>query len=417
MLGLDGTAFDTVIVGGGIAGGALATVLARAGKSVLVLERERAYRDRVRGEFFQPWGVVEAVRLGIDDVLASAGVYHTRVMPYDETIDPAEAERSPIHLDEVFPEARGTLGIGHPTACEALVQSAVAAGASLFRGVASVVVTRSSPTTVRFRWSGAERVVRCRLVVGADGRDSTVRRQLGMPLHETKPRLIGAGLLVRNIQGWPEHQVAIGTEDDRVFFVLPQSDGRARLYLMYAVTQRQRYSGPNAARAFIGDYRLACVPQSEGLTVAEPAGPCAAFPMNDSWVDSPLADSVVLIGDAAGHSDPHLGQGLSLALRDVRALSELLLGSEDWSPAALQPYADERAERGRRMRFCAHMLTTFRGEFGPEPRERRKRARTRMLAEPELGLWRRASLVGPDALPAEAFGESVREHLPGSSVV
>lgn len=103
MRDLDGAAFDVVIVGGGIAGCSLATVLARAGKSVLVLEREAAYRDRVRGEYFQPWGVAEAIRLGVHDVLAGAGIHHTRVMPYDETTDPAEAARSPIHLGEVSP--------------------------------------------------------------------------------------------------------------------------------------------------------------------------------------------------------------------------------------------------------------------------------------------------------------------------
>jgi menaquinone-9 beta-reductase len=52
--------FEVVIIGRGITGDALATVLARAGKSVLILERTRVYRDRVRGEGFQPWGVAEA---------------------------------------------------------------------------------------------------------------------------------------------------------------------------------------------------------------------------------------------------------------------------------------------------------------------------------------------------------------------
>ena len=42
---------DVVVVGAGIAGGALGTVLARAGFGVLLLEREISYPDRVRGEF------------------------------------------------------------------------------------------------------------------------------------------------------------------------------------------------------------------------------------------------------------------------------------------------------------------------------------------------------------------------------
>jgi choline dehydrogenase-like flavoprotein len=42
---------EIVIVGGGIAGSALATVLARAGLSIVVLERELAHIDQVRGEY------------------------------------------------------------------------------------------------------------------------------------------------------------------------------------------------------------------------------------------------------------------------------------------------------------------------------------------------------------------------------
>jgi len=40
---------DVVIVGAGIAGASLATVLARSGLEVVLLERQREYSDRVRG--------------------------------------------------------------------------------------------------------------------------------------------------------------------------------------------------------------------------------------------------------------------------------------------------------------------------------------------------------------------------------
>jgi len=47
---------DVVIVGGGIAGSSLAAALAKAGLGVVVVERERRFRDRVRGESVHPWG-------------------------------------------------------------------------------------------------------------------------------------------------------------------------------------------------------------------------------------------------------------------------------------------------------------------------------------------------------------------------
>jgi len=136
--------------------------------------------------------------------------------------------------------------------------------------------------------------------------------------------------------------------------------------------------------------------------------------MNDTWTDRPIGDGLVLIGDAAGYSDPNIAQGLSIALRDVRIVSELLLAFEDWSPNALTPYTEERAERMCRLRFCNAVATMLRGDFGPEGRERRRRALRVMQAEPALGLWRRAYLAGPESVPASAFDDGVYDRLCGA---
>jgi 2-polyprenyl-6-methoxyphenol hydroxylase-like FAD-dependent oxidoreductase len=405
-------AFDVVIIGGGIAGNALATVLARAGKSVLVLERSTVYRDRVRGEVCHAWGVAELLTLRLFDTLMRAGgTVLTRSVPYDETEEPAAVDATAAALDKMIPDVPGALSIGHPVACEALGGAAAAAGARVLRGVERIELQLGGAPTVRYLLDGAERAVRCRLVIGADGRDSTVRRRAGLPMHATEPRLLGAGLLVDGIRDWPPQQLSIGTEGDRVFFIIPQAGGRGRLYLMYAAHQRRRFTGASAARDFLDGFRLECVPSHDGIVNARPAGPCAAYPMNDAWTDCPVADGLALIGDAAGYSDPHFGQGLSVAARDVRIVSELLLASNDWSPAALKPYVEERAERMRRLRFSTAMVLTLRGEFTPEARERRRRARQRMRADPELGLWLRAGVVGPHAVPASAFDDRVRERL------
>ena len=410
-MALRGERFDVVVIGGGIAGNALGAVLARAGKSVLILERSTEYRDRVRGELLQPWGVAEAIRLGLHETLISRGVHHTRAVPYDETVEPTEAEAAAVPMDKILPDVPGSLGVGHPSACEALGVSAKSAGAQVLRGVTDVDMDLGTAPSVRYRCDGGDHTVECRLVVGADGRDSAVRRRAGLAIHTTEPRLRCAGLLVADVRGWPPHEITIGTEGDLVFFVLPQGGGRVRLYLFYTADQRHRFVGASASRTFLDSFAFTCIPASERIVRAIPVGPCAAYPMNDSWTDVPFANGLVLIGDAAGYSDPHCGQGLSVALRDVRMVSELLLAGDDWSSAALQPYAAERAERMRRLRFSAAVLTTLRGEFGPEARERRRRAKSRMQAAPELGLWRLACHAGPDSVPASAFDERVPERL------
>src|SRR5688500_6532184 len=110
---------DVVVVGAGIAGGAMATVLARAGVDVLLLERETAYRDRVRGETMFPWGVAELERLDLTDVLLDAGGGFARELyEYDELSEPETS--TPIPLHAMVHDVEGALNVGHPESCRAL---------------------------------------------------------------------------------------------------------------------------------------------------------------------------------------------------------------------------------------------------------------------------------------------------------
>ncbi|TMD15229.1 MAG: FAD-dependent monooxygenase, partial [Chloroflexi bacterium] len=58
-------------MGGGLGASVLARAMAERGTRILVVEREERFRDRVRGEALAPWGVAEAKRLGIHELLAT----------------------------------------------------------------------------------------------------------------------------------------------------------------------------------------------------------------------------------------------------------------------------------------------------------------------------------------------------------
>jgi 2-polyprenyl-6-methoxyphenol hydroxylase-like FAD-dependent oxidoreductase len=394
---------DVVIVGGGIAGSALASTLAPAGLSVLVLERQTHYRDKVRGEYMHPWGYAEAMNLGVDAALLDVGGGITpTIVAYDEGLAPAEAEAAPVPLFMMVPGVPGGLCVGHPQASEALNSLAGARGAEVIRGVGDVEVVAGPSPVVRYEMDGNWCETECRLVVAADGRQSTVRRALGLELHHAESKATLGGMLVR-AEGWATDSSMVAVEGDRYVLAFPRPGDLVRLY----VTREpgEATAGAERAQAMLDAFRLHCVPGSDALAEATPVGPCSYFQGTDAWTDEPFTEGVVFIGDAAGWSDPILGEGLSVAMRDARSVRDVLLGSDDWSNDAFRPYGDERSERMRRLRVIAHTITELRCTFSPEGRARRLAFGARLMTEPLFLAFMLAQAAGPEVAPPETFDE------------
>jgi menaquinone-9 beta-reductase len=404
---------DVVVVGAGIAGASIAAVLARGGIEVLLLERQLEYRDRVRGEFMAAWGVLEARALGLECVFRSTQAVDGRyTVRFDELVDSSVAAESKRDNSSFLPDVLGPLCASHPNSCQALADDAVRVGVQFVRGVADVRVRTGKPPAISFR-DGTETNVRPRLIIGADGRRSTVRKQSGIQMNAAPPTHLIAGLVVEGASRWPDDLYSIGVEGDLQFYVFPQGSGRLRLYTCHANEQATRWAGAAGAQRFVEAFAgLGAIPAAMGLADVTPAGPCATFSCEQTWCDKPYADGIVLIGDAGGYDDPVDGQGLSLAMNDVRQLSETLLASDDWTAPTLRPYGEQRTERLRRMRRVsttfAALMTTFtdagrarRARFYEASRDGREDVQTALAA----------MFIGPDRLPAEAFTDELHEAL------
>lgn len=407
--------YDLIIVGGGIGGSALATVMARAGKSVLLLEQSEAYEDRVRGEWIAPWGVAEVQRLGLYDLLMGAGGHHlTRHITYDETLAPDQAEAAPLPLGIFKEGVPGPLCLRHPLHCQTLFDAAREAGAETLRGVQVIEALGGEAPHVTYAHDGETAAAGARLVVGADGRTSQVREAAGITLHQDKPHHWFAGLLVDGVDGWDEDLQAIGTEGEFGFLAFPQGGGRVRVYGGYPLDQAQRFKGPDGPRRFLDAFAMKCSPANRHIVAGRPAGPLFSYFNADAWTDEPFARGVVLVGDAGGWNDPILGLGLSITYRDVRIVSDLLKGSEDWASLSFAPYAGERAERMRRLRFAAKLQAAIDMEFGEAAQARRRSLFERAAADPSLKATAFAVMAGPETLPPELFTEDHRARVLGA---
>jgi 2-polyprenyl-6-methoxyphenol hydroxylase-like FAD-dependent oxidoreductase len=383
---------DVVVVGGGIGGSTLAAVLSRAGKKVLVLEREQKFKDRVRGENMLPWGVDIARRLGVLDDLVAAGGHLAPgftfyVMGQKDDCRP---------LPETTPHRSPGLNMFHPDMQEALLTTAVKAGAEVKRGVNVTAVTQSDGAwEVTYSEGGASHTIRARVVVGADGRSSKMREWGGFQEKRDPNFLRIAGACVERTSV-PADSVYFCMGPGVASFIAPFDNGRARYYAIYpGVAGDRKLSGKEKVGDFLAAIREAGVP-GEWLDGLEVTGPLAEFEGADHWVPSPAKNGIALIGDAAGATDPSWGCGLSKTMMDVEHLSKRLLESDDWN-AALAKYAADHDDKFGKLHDILACVAQLYWTPGPEGDARRMKVIPRMKANP---------MEYPDPIGVGPFGPS-----------
>jgi 2-polyprenyl-6-methoxyphenol hydroxylase-like FAD-dependent oxidoreductase len=361
--------YDLVTVGGGLGGAALARAMAARGARVLVLERERRFQDRVRGEVLMPWGVAEARALGLADLLHGTCGHELRWS--DMFVGGMQVTHR--DLPATTPQAAPWLAFSHPAMQEVLLAAAGNAGAEIRRGARVRAVAPGARPTVEVESDGRVEEVAARLVVGADGRGSLVRKWAAFPVRRDPARILFSGVVFDDLPAADDAgQLAMQPDIGRISLLFPQGGGRVRAYVGYHKdADPPRGTEADLAR-FVAESTRAGI-DARLYTGARAAGPLATFDGADAWVEHPYRAGVVLVGDAAATSDPTWGQGMSLTLRDVRTLRDRLLADDDW-PAAADTYAVEHDRYYGVVHAADQWFADLFMELGPEAEARRARA-------------------------------------------
>jgi 2-polyprenyl-6-methoxyphenol hydroxylase-like FAD-dependent oxidoreductase len=225
--------------------------------------------------------------------------------------------------------------------------------------------------------------VEARLVAVCAGRNPALRAQVGFQTRRGSIPLFLSGVWVTNLPAEVDPSVAYIANDvvnGAVSALFPQSAERGRAYFGFHPQTCPRLQSDADYPRFCQEFNRAAG-NAIPLGSAQPAGPLASFECVDVWVDHPYRDGVALVGDAASSNDPSWGQGLALALRDARVLSDEMLADQDWA-AAGDRYAARHDRHYGTIRTVSGWFYDIFQRLGPEAEARRARALPLIAQDP-----------------------------------
>lgn len=328
---------DILIVGAGIAGSALACALRRSGMTVTLLDKSDKPLDTARGDHLQPrtceilesWGV-------LDDFFAAGAEKRAGALwlspEGDEILRSSVAQLQIPHPYFAF--------LNHESIADVLLASALQTEhVRVIRPIRNVWLANDDGRFYTFKVglpSGDDLQVRARVVVGADGRVSRVRKTFDMPAttHSYKHGI--AVFLARQRSENPDNYLHVYLGKS-IMSVIPRTGGGCKIGIPMQHADAAKWRGAKPDEFSLELQQRAPALDVDDLQFADIYAP--VFLRAENWAQ----DGVVLCGDSCHAMHPARSQGMNIAIRCIDVLAKEL--------SALDNQPDRAAVRGALRRY------------------------------------------------------------------
>jgi flavin-dependent dehydrogenase len=346
--------YDAVIVGARCAGAPLAALLARGSARVAVVERASFPSDTLSSHLFEADALAFLDRLGLIEPLRATGA---PLVGWTDTR--VEDLRLSMELQLRPGDVGGMASVRRSRLDPLLAGAAQESGAELRTAteVTSLLEDRGRVAGVRVRDADGERELRARLVVGADGRHSTVAKLCGARRYNVTPN--------QRLLYWAFFEGAdMGAEptflthrwEERFILGIPSDSGLYQVLLWPEIAELEAFRADPAA-AFIAHAR-SCEPIAQGLAGARQVGKVLGAVRWEGFFREASGPGWVLSGDAGHFKSPSPGRGIGDAFLQADSLATSILGALGGSDGELDA---ELARWGRRRdrEFAEHYWLAY----------------------------------------------------------